>query len=111
LLVARGVVRFGKRPEAFGVVCSELLVGTLVVGAAASALTPALAFPPPPVVHEHILYEIEKESSPRCTITFGRRFGDSMTKVSATFSSSAIKHQPSKRHFRQPLGGDHRSKE
>ena len=71
LLVARGVVRFGKRPEAFGIVCSGLLVGTLVVGVGASALAPALALPPSPVVHEHILYEIEKESSPRCTSPLG----------------------------------------
>ena len=67
MLVARGVVRLGRRPEALGFVCSGLLVGTLVVGVAAPALTPALALPPPPVVHEHIPYEIEKESSPRCT--------------------------------------------
>ncbi len=88
-----------------------LLISTLVVGMAAPALTLALALPPPPVVHEHVLYETEKESSPLCTTNFGLRFGVSITRVSAPSSSSAIKHQPSKRHFRQPSGGDHRSKE
>ena len=53
MLVARGAVRLGRRPEALGFVCSGLLVGTLVVGVAAPAQTPALALPPPPVVHEH----------------------------------------------------------
>ena len=88
-----------------------LLISTLVVSMAAPALTLALALPPPPVVHEHVLCETEKESSPLCTINFGLRFGVSITRVSAPSSSSAIKHQPSKRRFRQPSGGDHRSKE
>jgi len=70
-----------KASRGFGSRLLGLLVGILVVGVAAPALTPALVLPPPPVVHEHVLYETEKESSQRCTITFGLRSDVSITRV------------------------------